>query len=142
MGRYDRQIASAQRLIKKYGKLTTWRSHVEGVTTEAEAPGATPWRPKAGLSNGSPSYQVTVVFFPIGKEKRESLSEMGIELTSGAQIGYMPAVPFVPAQKDTILRNGVYMPVEHIEVLAPNDDEPILYEFVVQGPVLAGQSNG
>ena len=60
---------------------------------------------------------------------------MGIELTTGSQLGYMAAVPFEPSQKDSVLRNGKTLPVEHIEIIAPNGD-PILYEIVFAAPVV------
>lgn len=136
MAGYERQIATAKRLIAKRGQAVSWLVRPEGTTDPAEVAGASKWRPKATGPVAAP-HPVIIAFFPVARTKYESLRGMGIELTTGAQLGYMAAVPFEPSQKDSVLRNGKTLPVEHIEIIAPNGD-PILYEIVFAAPVVLG----
>lgn len=137
MGEYDRQIAGAKRTIAKKGQVVTWRIRSQGTTDAGEVAGATKWRPKAATPATPDDRSVSIVFFPITKEKYESLVARGIELTTGAQMGLMGAVDFEPSQKDAVLRGGVLMPIETIDVLAPNGD-PILYEIVFKSAFVKG----
>jgi len=137
MAGYERQIAGAKRTIAKKGQVVTWRIRNTGTTDPAEVAGATKWRPKAVPDTEPDDRSVSIVFFPITKEKFESLRAMGVELTTGAQMGLMGAVDFEPSQKDAVLRGGVLMPIETIDVLAPNGDA-ILYEIVFKSAVKTG----
>lgn len=137
MAGYERQIASAKKLIAKRGQVVSWRIRAEGTTDAGEVTGATKWRPKAVPAGTPDDRPVSIVFFPITKEKFESLRAMGVELTRGAQMGYMGAVDFEPSQKDAVLRAGVLMPIETIDVIAPNGDA-VLYEIVFKSAVVAG----
>ena len=134
MAGYERQIATAKRLIAKRGQAVSWLVRPEGTTDPAEVAGASKWRPKATGTVAAPR-PVIIAFFPVDQAKYESLRGMGVELTTGSQLGYMAAVPFTPSQKDTVLRNGETLPVEHIEVIAPNGDT-ILYEIVFAAPAV------
>lgn len=137
MAGYERQIASAKKLIARRGQVVSWRIRAEGTTDGGEAAGATKWRPKAVTPAEPDDRSVSIVFLPITKEKYESLAAMGVEVTTGAQMGYMGAVDFQPSQKDAVLRSGVLMPIETIDIIAPNGD-PILYEIVFKSAVVAG----
>ncbi|UUV44525.1 head-to-tail adaptor [Rhodobacter phage RcMotherGoose] len=137
MAGYERQIASAKKTIAKKGQVVTWRIRAQGTTDAGEVAGATKWRPKAVTPATPDDRSVSIAFFPITKEKYESLRAMGVELTTGAQMGLMGAVDFEPSQKDAVLRAGVLMPIETIDVIAPNGD-PILYEIVFKSAVVAG----
>lgn len=137
MAGYERQIASAKRLIAKRGQVVSWRIRTEGTVDAGEVAGATKWRPKVVTPSTPDDRLVSIVFLPITKEKYESLSAMGVELSTGAQMGYMGAVDFQPSQKDAVLRAGVLMPIETIDVIAPNGD-PVLYEIVFKSAVVAG----
>jgi len=137
MAGFERQIASAKRLIGKNGQAVLWRIRSEGTTDGAEVEGATKWRPKATAPSTPDDRAVTIVFFPITQQKYESLRSRGIEVSTGAQMGFMPAVDFEPSQKDAVMRNDVLMPIETIDVLAPNGD-PILYEIVFKSAVVTG----
>lgn len=137
MAGYERQIASAKRIIGKRGQAVLWRIRSEGTTDGAVVAGATKWRPKAVSPSTPDDRSVTIAFFPITKEKYESLKARGIEVVTGAQMGYMPAVDFEPSQKDAVLRNGVLMPIADIDVIAPNGD-PILYEIVFKSAFVEG----
>jgi hypothetical protein len=137
MGTYDRQIAGAKKTIAKKGQVVTWRIRAQGTTDAGQVAGATKWRPKAVPPATPDDRPVSMVFFPVGKEKSESLRAMGVEVVTGMQMALMGAVDFEPSQKDAVIRAGVLMPIEHIETLAPNGD-PIVYEIVFKAAVVQG----
>lgn len=136
MAVYSRQIASAQRTIKRKGQLVTWKPLEASTTDPNVVAGASASRPKV-IDTAIANPDVRIAFFPVGKDKAESLRASGVEVTTGSQLGYMGAVDFVPNQKDSVLRNGVSMPIKHIEVIAPNG-EAILYEIVFDAAVITG----
>lgn len=141
MAGYERQIATAKRLIAKRGQAVFWNVRPVATADSSEVEGASKWRPKAAPLQPQLSFPVTIAFFPVDRNNYESLTGRGIELTSGSQLGYMAAVGFEPSQKDTVTRNGHVLPVSHIEIIAPNGDA-ILYEIVFAAPVILGAQNG
>lgn len=137
MAGYERQIASAKKLIARRGQVVSWRVRAEGTTDGGEVAGATKWRPKAVTPAEPDDRSVSIVFLPITKEKYESLAAMGVEVTTGEQMGYMGAVDFQPSKSDAVLRAGVLMPIETIDIIAPNGDA-VLYEIVFKSAVVLG----
>lgn len=96
MGVYDRQIATAARLITAKGQRCTWR--------EPGPRGGTPARPTDG---GPIDYTVNIVF--LSNNNRESLSSLlsmipGTEVPTGGMRGLMPAVPFTPTLMGQVSR--------------------------------------
>lgn len=127
---YARPIATAQRLIAKYGQAVDWYCTSEGFTTDDNVvAGADEISPKSipDVPKGT-----RIAFFPPDREQEKSLMQNGIEVTKGHVIGYMAQVAFVPSDKDYVLRNGVKLDVEEIEILAP-DGNPILYTILFHG---------
>lgn len=120
MGEYDRAIATAQRLIAKKGMTVTWEQQENG---EAPDP-SKPWRP----AEAEPvEHEVSIVFLPYNRENQQFLSMMtGTEIPQGAEYGLMGAVDFTPNLNDTVVRNGVRLGIEKIDLLAPAGD-PVLY---------------
>lgn len=132
MAGYERQIATAQRLIAKRGQAVFWNVRDEGTTDPNVTEGASAWRPKPVDGVSPDPVEVRIAFFPITKDQYESLRARGIELSVGSVMGYMGAVSFTPAQKDSVTRDGKTLEVEYFDVLAPNGDV-ILYELYFKG---------
>lgn len=122
---YERQIATASRLIKAKGQLCTWREPGDPTGTFAQ--------PVAGVPT---DHAVHIVF--LSNNSRESLSgllsmmpDMDIP-TSGVR-GIMAAVNFTPTLRGKVTRGPVFaepalglLDKNGIDVLSPNG-EIILY---------------
>lgn len=120
MGVYDRQIARAAALIKAKGQSVTWRQVVDGSPSDPTAP----WKPGA---NANVDHTVDMVFLPEDRRDYEFLFLMaGTEVPVGKLQALMPAVPFTPAIKDVVIRDGVTYGIRTIDPLNVNG-EPILY---------------
>jgi hypothetical protein len=94
---YERQIATATRLIQKYGQACTWRE---------------PGTPTGNPANPTPAapvdYPVNIVF--LDNSTKESLagflSMMGeTDVPTGGLRGLMAAVPFSPSLMGKVSRN-------------------------------------
>lgn len=119
---YERQIATAKRLIAAKGRSCVWSQMGSGTPADP----AKPWKPGEDTPD---EYPVNIVFLPQsqGMAFLRSLGETDVPI--GDDFGLMPAVDFVPTQRAeiyaadgvTLLRN-----VHSFNVLAP-DGEPILY---------------
>jgi hypothetical protein len=123
MGVYDRQIASALRMIKARGETVVWRK--KSTTTGGTA--AKPGTPVPGAS-----HDVVIVFFPIDREYLKTYLSMldNTEVPTGLLQGFMGQVPFDPELGDTVERGSeVYsiLPQNGIEKLDPNGEGAILY---------------
>ena len=125
MGVYDRQIATAARLIAAKGQLCTWRE-----------PG-TPTGPANVPVEGVPAdYPVSIVF--LSNSKQEGLAGLlsmfaGSEVPTGGMRGLMAAVPFAPSLMGRVARAPAFaepalniMDDKGIDVLNVNG-EVILY---------------
>lgn len=119
MGVYDRQIATAKRLITAKGRKCVWRA----IDNEDPADVDKPWKPGAVESE---DHDVNIVFLPDTRSQVEFLQALtGTDINVGDDYGLMPAVDFVPT-----LRAEVYdetgttqlRSVKSIEPLAPNGD--------------------
>lgn len=120
MGTYDRQIATATRLIKAKGQSVTWRQIADG----SPADPSQPWKPGASANT---DYTVDMVFLPEDRRDYEFLFAMkGTEVPIGKLTALMAAVPFVPSIKDIVIRDGVKYGIRSIDPLAPNG-QVILY---------------
>ena len=126
MSVYARPIATAKRLIDKYGAFCTWEipallDHtVPGYPTE--------------VPDSAKSFEnIKIAFFTardLGRGVAESLGfKPGTEVPEGAVIGLMAAsgLPFIPSLNHTLTRkDGTPNTIANIDVLKPAD-EPILY---------------
>lgn len=123
MGVYDRQIATAKRLIAKKGEVVTW---LPSTTVQDNSK---PWQ-TTQPGGTHPSYNVSIAFIPISDNPIDALLRFvkGTSVTDGTLKGYMGQVPFAPATNDSIVRDGKTYIVKSIDPLAPNG-EPILYEI-------------
>lgn len=123
MGVFDRQIASAKRLIEKYGQSVQWKPYVA-----ADADDATPWKPKLDTSDPADPVMVRIVFLPASRVNNELVRALSNapEVPSGKSYGLMPAVNFVPSLADVVIRDGVEYRPCYIDPLSPNG-EIIMY---------------
>lgn len=119
MGEYDRQIATAKRLIAQKGRKVVWRKHAPGVLPDA----AKPWEPG---SDTTTDYPVTIVFLPEGLQTRAFMQTvLGTDIVAGFDYGLMAAVSFAPTIKDEVYDEAgaeLLRTVQSVDPLAPNGD--------------------
>lgn len=128
MGQFDRQIATAQRLIAKYGQAVTWQTVNEG----APANPAQPWKSSAAADTPN---DATICFVPVrDNDWRKLLAYLkGTEVPSGRLAGLMAGnVSFEPKLKDVVVRDGVTLNVTNIDLISPNGQK-ILYILEFEG---------
>lgn len=120
MGVYDRQIASAKRMIAKYGETVSWK-----VKVESDQPSDTPWHsnPPTEIEH-SPK----IAFFPNTGSFAKAMQMMtGKEYSVGNVLGYMPAVDFKPDMTGEVIRkDGRKLEIKSIDEICPNG-EVVLY---------------
>jgi hypothetical protein len=122
MAVYSRQIASAKKLILKYGQNVTWRKLVNGSPVDINQP----WKPTSGTVT---DYTVSIAFFTTSKMNNETQTYVkGTDIQKGSIIGYMAAVEFAPNPNDVVIRDGEQLVVEAFDVLNVNG-EIIIYEL-------------
>jgi hypothetical protein len=120
MGRYDNQIATAQRLIQKDGQAVILRRMTDGTPADP----AQPWKPGAPTVIDEICY---IVFIPENRVNYETLHTYGITaVPRGNLVGLMAVQAFVPKLKDRVIRGSQVYTIETIDTLAPND-QTILY---------------
>lgn len=119
MGKFDRQIETAKRLISKNGQTVTWRK--VGVDTPDPSK---PWKPAADTSTDT---DVVICFLPPGRIGQELIRYLkGTEVTTGSVQGLMSAVDFEPSANDVVIRDGKTLRIKSIDPLSPNG-QIILY---------------
>lgn len=130
MGRYDRQIATARRLIRKYGQPCLWADPGTPVP-DPERPGMTiPAQPVVYTD-------IPIAFFPPSVLEIGQISNINASLNYARDsdvvtfslIGYMPKVAFTPNLNGVVTRDGKELFLLNIQTLAPNGDD-ILYMLV------------
>jgi hypothetical protein len=120
MGVYDRQIATALRLIAAKGQAVTWQSIDNGAPADASKP----WLPADAVPVEHP---VSILFLPDTRSGFEWLAYLqGTEVPQGRMIGLMGAVDFTPSIRDLVVRDGKPIRPLNITPLNPNG-ETILY---------------
>lgn len=118
MARFDRQIQTTVRLIKKNGQKVQWRQIIE-----TEKP-SEPWNPSPATAVDNDVY---ICFLPVDRTTYETLTlRAGTELPKVSELGYMGAANFEPNLKDVVIRDGKEMAILYIDKLAPNSQN-ILY---------------
>jgi len=121
MGVYDRQIASATRMIAAKGADCVWRR-------PQRAKGGDAWNPQPAAPDDK---RVKLVFFSpkdIGRGSGEFLAALrGTEVPTSSEIGLMAGgLDFEPSDADVIIRWDGEKGIKSIDRLAPNG-EAILY---------------
>jgi len=121
MGQYDRAIATAQRLIAKYGQVVVWNSKLNGAPGNANEP----WKP---TDTAPIPHTVSICFVPVrDRETRKFLQFLkGSEVQVGALAGLMGAVDFDPNASDAVIRDGAELAIANIDLLSPNGQK-VLY---------------
>lgn len=127
VGIFDRQIATAQRLVERYGQKVQWKSFVKGAPSDP----LKPWLPTEAIDN---LHDVFICFVPARDSAMRLLlaSLKGSEITVGRLAGLMGAVDFEPARTDSVIRDGVELSVDNIDLLSPNGQK-ILYTIEFKG---------
>lgn len=116
MGQFDRQIATALRLIKKNGQAVKWRSIANSIPTD-------PDKPWIGSTNPAPvEHDVFICFVPVKDQQwRKFLKYLtNTEVQIGDLAGLMGNVNFEPNPKDVVIRDGVELAINNIDLLSPN----------------------
>lgn len=121
MGVFDRQIATAKRLIEKNGQTINWVQRPAG-TVDPD----TPWLPTVGVPV---TYTPRIVFLPrsrLNYQLIRALNPNAPEVPGGTLYGLMAQVSFTPSKDDVVVRAGVEYRMIGIDPLSPNG-EIILY---------------
>ena len=119
MARFDRAIATAERLIKRNGQAVTWVS-------VNRAPSSVAW--KQGEA-ADVEYPVEVCFLPINQQMRQLFHYLRgtSEVPTGSVQGLMRgSVPFEPKLEDVVIRDGETLRIKSIDLLSPNGQR-VLY---------------
>lgn len=125
MARFDRQIATALRLIQKNGQLVKWRQ----LQREDD-----PNNPAAVIENDPVDHDVYICFLPVNKDTKEFIAYLRgtNDVKIGSVIGLMGNVSFTPDAADYVLRDGVTLEILNIDLLSPNGQK-ILYTVEFKG---------
>jgi len=125
VGRFDRQIQTALKLIKKNGQSVTWRQ-----TPVTIADANAPW---LDAPSTPVDYSPHICFLPIDREGQEYLASLGdTEAVTGSYYGLMGQVSFTPRINDIVIRDGVTLDIKSINLLSPNGQN-ILYTIIFNG---------
>lgn len=119
MGRFDKQIATALRLIEKNGQAVIWQKEQKKSDT------LEPWKQVDANPVKKP---VVICFLPskrVGKQTKHYLADAP-QIEQSSVTGLMGAVDFTPENIDTVLRNGKELRILSIDELAPNG-QTVLY---------------
>jgi hypothetical protein len=114
MGQFDRQIALAQRLIKKYGEPCLW----EPTGTPTTADPTKPW-----ISADAAPVTPTPVSILFKRDNQDVFARLtaGSNIESGGQKAIMAANSIVPSMTDSVVRSdGTKLALQSIDKLAPN----------------------
>lgn len=125
MATYDRQIATAQRLIAKYGMDVIYRRITDGAPLDP----AKTWKPGPSVNTDA---NVKVCFLPINRDNKQTFSlPENMEIPIGCELGLMGAVGFEPTGKDVVIKAGVHYRIFTFQRLGPNN-RPILFKMILQ----------
>ena len=126
MAKFDRQIETALRLIKKNGQLVNWTSQ----TGESLPDPTKPWLP---VGTTPVIYTPHICFLPLDLQGKEFLFSLnGSEAVTGTYYGLMGNVNFEPNTSDIIVRDGIILDINSIDLLSPNGQK-ILYTIIFNG---------
>ena len=122
---FERQIATAKRLIEKYGEDCLWQQPGE------RDPDAKPWH---GSNENAPDpTPVKIAFFPNGGDMAAVIAALGdTDATVASEYGLMSAVDFDPATSDTLTDSaGNNVEIVKMTPLRPNG-EIILWKLWIE----------
>lgn len=115
---YARQIAQAQKQIKRKGQACTWRKLPRNANVTQ------PWK---GQSTAPTDFPVSIVFLKQGLNSALLHLLTNTDVTEGAPDAIMAGgLSFEPELTDVVIQNGQTMVLEAIDSLAP-DGTPIIY---------------
>lgn len=125
MARFDRQIATALRLIQKNGQLVQWRQ-----TARTQDP-SKPWETQSSTQT---NHNVYICFLPVNKENREFVNYLrgGNEIKIGSIVGLMGNVSFEPDASDVVIRDSKPLEIFNLDLLSPNGQK-VLYTVEFKG---------
>lgn len=123
MGVFDNQLALAERLITRWGELTTFQP-----LGNVSADPSKPWIVSANTTPAIPD--VRIIFLPDNFKNRETeIYRLNENVTEGSILGYLWYQGFVPRSKDTIIRlDGTNIVINRVDEINPNG-ERIFYEL-------------
>lgn len=113
MANYNRQIATAKRLIAKYGSKVTYNR-----IRDVEANPETPWIPGGPVTT---SKTIDAVFVNSSSTLAQTLAAFmaGTTIPDGQITVFIPDIGFAPSPKDTIIKDGVEYRFKGIGILQP-----------------------
>lgn len=116
---YERQQATALRLIKKKGAQATYRRNAVPMPPDPDKP----WI----VGTGSPSEStVSMVFLPANKTGLETFTRMEeTSIPKGATLAYMAYNGIQPSVSDTIFDGSKEWRISNFETIAPNGEQII-----------------
>lgn len=123
MGVFDNYVVLAEKLITRWGELTTYNTLNNAIPDPSK-----PWVVQdAGVA---PTPNVRMVFLPDNFKNRETeLHRLNENVTRGSILIYLWYQGFVPRAKDTIIRaNGTEVVINRVDEINPNG-ERIIYEL-------------
>lgn len=106
MGQYDRQIASVDRMIKKFGQVVTFKRFGPDITKNI------------CMVFISPSASGESQF---GKELLQYLS--GTQVASGCVRGYCAPFKYTPKLNDIFIRDGKELIIKAVDTIKPGSQE-------------------
>lgn len=118
---FERQIATALRLIKRNGKAVTWRQRTSTVPDPNK-----PWE-VVDDDTITDHADIPIVFLPYNQANRAFIANIvGTEVPAGRNFGLMGAQSFTPGKTDVVVDGAKEIAIQAIDVLSPNG-EIILY---------------
>jgi hypothetical protein len=119
---YDDMSATALSLIDEFGQAATWR--------QIRASGGP--KPYDPTGRTVVDFPVTLVFLPVKRIGRETVSQSATEQRKGGVRVFMGQVSgFVPSAKDVIVRGGKELRIASIQETNPAGT-PVLYEIELE----------
>lgn len=125
MAKYDRQVATAKKLIKKYGSIEIFRQIRDVADPEK------PWEDDGKVTTDTPVYMVFI-------NDSTSLAEVfaaylaGTTIADGSTVVYIADFGLQPTNKDVLIKDGVEYRIESVETLKPAT-QTILHALKVKG---------
>jgi hypothetical protein len=120
MGVFDRQIATATRVIKAKGELCQWQSAAAPVIADPTKP----WI----ATQAAPVNRLVSILFPTSSSDPLLKLIAGSSIEQGKSKGLMAAVSFVPQLTDTVTRtDGTVLAINKLDQLKPNGQSILWY---------------
>lgn len=105
---YSRMVATALRLVERFGVAVTWRQLVDTTINPIE--------PTTAATN----FAAVMAFVPTERIGHETRSDSDSEQRKGAVTGYMgPVVGYTPTAKDVVIRNGKTLRIKSFDEVKP-----------------------